>query len=188
MVRAHPDFLSFTFKRFVFLTGVAFAAPIFPQYYVRQAGLGDNVIAIITTTQTAILIIGYLFWAQQSRSKGSRNILLWATFGLALYPVLIALTTKSLIIILIVGAAGLFQAGLDLVFFDELMKKVPSENAPSFVAFAQTTQYLTTMAAPLLSAWLANAFGFSTALIIAGSIQFLGFMLFLFSKRYQKPD
>lgn len=185
MVRKNSAFLSFTFKRFVFLTGVAFATPLFPLYYVRQAALDDNIIAIITTIYTATLIFGYLFWAQQSRSKGVRNILLWTTLGLALYPVLVALTTKSLLIILISGAAGVFQAGLDLVFFDELMKNIPPENAPPFVAFAQSTQYLTTMVAPLVSAAMADSFGFNIALMIAGGFQLIGFFLFLTSKRYR---
>ena len=185
MVRKNSAFLSFTFKRFIFLTGVAFATPLFPLYFVRQAGLDDNIIAIITTTHTATLIVGYLFWAQQSRSKGARNILVWTTLGLALYPVSVALTTRSFLIILISGAAGIFQAGLDLVFFDELMKNIPPENAPPFVAFAQSTQYLTTMVAPLVSAAMADSFGFGIALMIAGGFQLIGFFLFLTSKRYR---
>lgn len=184
LVRKNPNFLSFTFKRFIFLTGVAFATPLFPLYYVRQINLNDNNIAIIATTQTATLIFGYLFWAQQSRSKGTRNVLLWTTLGLALFPIMVAFTTKSWIIILLAGAAGIFQSGLDLVFFDELMKNIPPENSPPLVAFAQSTQYFTTMVAPLVSAILANAFGLSIALAISGGIQVLGFFFFLRSKKY----
>lgn len=39
-IRAQPAFVGFTAKRFVFLAGVALAAPIFPLYYVREARLG----------------------------------------------------------------------------------------------------------------------------------------------------
>jgi enoyl-CoA hydratase/carnithine racemase len=98
--------------------------------------------------------------------------------GLSLFPILVALTTKSGLIILIASIAGFFQAGLDLVFFDELMRNIPTDQSPTFVAFAQTTQYLTTMISPLVSAWLAMAFGLSYALIFAGLIQFSGFLLF----------
>jgi hypothetical protein len=177
-VRGYPSFLSFTAKRFVFLTGVAFAAPLFPLYYVRQADLPDQSIAFITMAQTLVMVGGYFIWLRINRSGGSRPILLWTTLGLSLFPILLALTTKSNIIILLAGIAGFFQSGLDLVFFDELMRNIPVDQSPSFVAFAQTTQYLTTMISPLVSAWLAASFGLSAALIIAGSIQLIGFSLF----------
>jgi hypothetical protein len=177
-VKDYPSFLSFTFKRFVFLTGVAFAAPLFPLYYVRQAELPDQSIAFITMAQTLVMVVGYFTWLRISRTGGPRPILLWTTLGLSLFPILVALTTKSTTIILLAGFAGFFQSGLDLVFFDELMRNIPVDQSPSFVAFAQTTQYLTTMISPLVSAWLAANFGLSVALIIAGGIQLCGFFLF----------
>ena len=177
-VKGYPSFLSFTFKRFIFLTGVAFAAPLFPLYYVRQANLPDITIAYITMGQTLIMVLGYFIWLNISRSGGSRPILLWTTLGLSLFPIMVALTTESALIILIASIAGFFQAGLNLVFFDELMRNIPADQSPTFVAFAQTTQYLTTMISPLVSAWLAMTFGLNYALIFAGLIQFSGFLLF----------
>ena len=177
-VRQYPAFLSFTFKRFIFLTGVAFAAPLFPLYYVRQANLPDISIAYITMANTVAMVVGYFFWLRFSRIRGSRPILLWTTLGISLFPIFIAFTTNSAVMILLAAVAGLFNAGLNLVFFDELMRNIPVDQSPSFVAFAQTTQYLTTMISPLVSAWLAQMFGLNTALIIAGMIQLLGFFLF----------
>ncbi len=177
-VRRYPAFLSFTFKRFIFLTGVAFAAPLFPLYYVRQANLPDISIAYITMANTMVMVVGYFFWLRFSRTRGSRPILLWTTLGISLFPIFVAQTTNSGVIILLAAVAGLFNAGLNLVFFDELMRNIPVEQSPSFVAFAQTTQYLTTMISPLVSAWLAQMFGLNAALIIAGMIQLFGFFLF----------
>jgi hypothetical protein len=177
-VRQYPAFLSFTLKRFVFLTGVAFAAPLFPLYYVRQANLPDISIAYITMANTVAMVVGYFFWLRFSRIRGSRPILLWTTLGISLFPIFVALTTNSAVMILLAAGAGLFNAGLNLVIFDELMRSIPVDQSPSFVAFAQTSQYLTTMISPLVSAWLAQMFGLSAALVIAGMIQLLGFFLF----------
>ncbi len=177
-VRQYPSFLSFTFKRFIFLTGVAFAAPLFPLYYVRQADLADKSIAYITMAHTFVMVVGYFFWLRFSRTRGSRPILLYTTLGISLFPILVALTVNPSMIIFLAAIAGLFNAGLDLVFFDELMRNIPVDQSPSFVAFAQTSQYLTTMISPLVSAWLAEMFGLNAALIIAGLIQLFGFFLF----------
>jgi MFS family permease len=76
----------------------------------------------------------------------------------------------------------LFQAGLDLVFFDELMKTVPAEYSATFVSIAQSVQYLSTILAPLIGTWVAGYIGLSGALWLSAGLRLLGFLLFL------KPD
>jgi predicted MFS family arabinose efflux permease len=71
---------------------------------------------------------------------------------------------------------------VDLVFFDELMKTVPPEYSATFVSFAQSIQYVSTIAAPLLGSWMANYIGLGGALMVSAGFRFLGFILFFFSK------
>jgi MFS family permease len=90
-----------------------------------------------------------------------------------------AATTRVDLIILFAGIAGLFQGGLDLVFFDELMKTVPVEYSATFVSLAQSMQYLSTIVAPLLGTWLADIIGLSGALWLSAAFRLVGFLLFL---------
>ena len=83
------------------------------------------------------------------------------------------------LIILYAGIAGLFQAGLDLVFFDELMKTVPVEYSATFVALAQSMQYFSMILAPLIGTWLADYIGLGGALWLSAGLRLLGFILFL---------
>ncbi len=62
LVRAHPDFVSFSIKRFVYLTGSTLAMPLFPLYYVREVNASDAAIGLINTAQTIVLLFGYYFW------------------------------------------------------------------------------------------------------------------------------
>lgn len=181
-IKTEKPFLSFVLKRFFYTTGIALATPLFPLYFVREVQLPDSWIAIINTTQTAILIVGYLFWTRQSRRKGSRSVLLWATFGLSIYPFLAAITHQPVLITIFAGMAGIFQAGLDLVFFDELMKTVPPEMSATFVSVGNMFQYLAMIAAPLIGTTLSEWIGIGPALIVAAVIRLIGFILFLFSK------
>jgi hypothetical protein len=64
MVRAEPAFGSFVARRFVFLSGVALAAPIFPLYLVRVANASDSNIGLISTAQTVTLLVGYRLWTR----------------------------------------------------------------------------------------------------------------------------
>ena len=77
-------------------------------------------------------------------------MLLWTTLGLAIYPTLTAFTNRVELIVVYATLAGLFQAGLDLVFFDELMKTVPPEYSATFVSLAQSLQYVSMVASPLV--------------------------------------
>jgi MFS family permease len=109
-------------------------------------------------------------------------VLLWAAFGLSLYPILVAITPRYEYIPIIAGLAGIFQAGIDLVFFDELMRTIPVEYSATFVSFAQSMQYLSAVMSPLIGTWLADTLGLSIALIIAGGIRLIGFILFATQK------
>jgi hypothetical protein len=183
LIRSQPAFVSFTAKRFVYLSGAALGAPLFPLYFVREVHATDAWIGIINTAQTAILLVGYPLWSRQWRVRGARFVLLWTTLGLTLYPALIAFTHRVEWIVLYAGLAGIFQAGLDLVFFDELMKTVPPEHSATFVSLAQSLQYLSTVASPLVGTFLADHIGLGGGLLVSAALRLIGFGLFAWEKK-----
>jgi hypothetical protein len=178
LIRDHKDFTAFVSIEFVYFLGSTLSLPLFPLYYVRQASLSDSWIGWITTMQTATMLIGYSLWTSESRARGSRFVLLGTTLGLSLYPTCIALTHNAPLIALIAAAAGVFQAGLDLVFFDELMKRVPADQSAVLVSIALSAQYLATIIAPTMGTLLAGRIGLSAGLCISGALRFVAFLLF----------
>jgi hypothetical protein len=179
LVRAKPAFTSFTSKQFIYLAGVALAQPIFPLYFVREVHASDFWIGAISMVQTAVVLFGYPFWARQSRVRSSRFVLVCTTAGAGCYPLLAALTHQPPVITLIAGLAGIFQAGIDLVFFDELMKTVPEEYCALFVSLSQEMQYLAAVVAPLLGILLAGIIGLGGALVVSGLVRLTGAALFM---------
>jgi MFS family permease len=121
---------------------------------------------------------GYLLWPWASRKYGGRVVLLATTLGMAFYPALTAFTPRVEWIIVFAAIAGLFQAGLDLVFFDELMKTLPPEYSATFVSLAQSMQYLSAIIAPLIGTWLADTIGLGGALWVSAGLRLAGFLLF----------
>lgn len=178
LLSGEKPFQSFVIKRFVFLSGAALTLPLFPLYFVREVQASNSWIATINMAQTAIVIVGYFFWTQQSRRRGSRNVLLWTTLGAALYPILVASTHNVVLITLFAGINGIFQAGLNLVFFDELMKTVPTEYSATFVSIAQGLQYVSSILSPLIGTFIADLAGLSIALVVGGALQLIGFVMF----------
>ena len=183
LIRGEREFVSFTAKRFVYLSGTALAAPLFPLYFVRVLHASDAWIGAINTAQTAIMLVGYSLWSRQWRVRGARFVLLWTTLGLTLYPVLTAFTNRVEWIIIYAGLAGVFQAGLDLVFFDELMRTVPPKYSATFVSLAQSLQYLSAVASPLVGTFLADRIGIGGGLLVSAALRLTGFGLFALSKK-----
>lgn len=179
LIRNQRGFFAFVSKRFVFMFGMTITGPLFPLYFVRVANMADSWIAAITTAASAVIIFSYFIWTHQVHKRSSRFVLLWTTFGLSLFPILVSMTIEPWMIIIYAGLAGLFQGGLDLVFFDELMKTVPVESAATFISFAQGLNYVSSILAPVLASILADSVGIGPTLLIAGFLRLAGFGLFL---------
>jgi len=183
LIRGAPAFTSFATKKFVYYSALALSQPILPLFLVRDVKATDSQIGTITMVMTIVMLTGYFIWPRASRKYGGRFVLLATTFGMIFYPALTAATPRVPLIILYAGIAGLFQAGLDLVFFDELMKTVPPEYGATFVSLAQSLQYLSAIVAPLVGTWLADSIGLGGALWVSAGLRLFGFVLFLMPER-----
>jgi MFS family permease len=179
LLRENPAFLSFSSKRFVYFSALVLSQPIMPLFLVHEVEATDSQIGTINMTFTLVMLVGYFLWPRVSRLRGGRFVLLATTLGTTFYPALSASTPQVHLIALYASVAGLFQAGLDLVFFDELMKTVPPEYSATFVSLAQSMQYLSMIIAPLLGTWLAGYIGLGGALWLSAGLRLLGFLLFL---------
>jgi MFS family permease len=179
ILRANPAFLSFATKRFVYFSAIVLSMPIMPLFLVREVHATDAQIGTINMTMTLVMLAGYYLWPIVSRRRGGRFVLLATTLGMVFYPAMSAATPRVELIILYAGIAGFFQGGLDLVFFDELMKTVPAEYSATFVSLAQSMQYLSMIIAPLLGTWLASYIGLGGALWLSAGLRLFGFLLFL---------
>jgi len=186
LIVSEKPYLSFIIKRFIFLTGTALAAPLIPLYLVRVVHATDGWISIINTVQTAVLVLGYFVWTRQSRRHGPSNVLIWTSLGVALYPLAMSLTQSTWQISAFAAMAGIFQAGLDLVFFDELMRTVPVEYSAIFVSFAQSIQYLSSVFAPVIGTTIGDSYGLGVGLMISAAFRFIGFILFLWPTLKQR--
>lgn len=177
-VRKQNKFVRFTVSQFVYRLGMTWALPLFPLFYVYTLRADDAQIGIINTVNSAVLLIAYFMWSRISRRRGVRFALLVTTGAMGLYPILLALTTNVGLVVLLAGLAGIFAAGLDLVFFDALVSSYPPESSALFVGWYQITVYVATFIAPLAGTALAQVIGIPGSLMVAGAIRLLGFILF----------
>jgi hypothetical protein len=178
LILSEKPFVSFVVKRFVFLSGVAVASPLFVKYYIDVLHASDFMVAWINIAINITLIFGYFYWSRKTRRSGPQFVLLAATFGVSLYPILIGITPIIWPVFVFAAVYGFFQAGQSLVLFDELMRRIPEEYSATFVALSQALTYISSIIAPLLATVLTETIGFSLTLIIGGVLSLFGFVLF----------
>jgi len=190
LVRENPAFLKFLSRRVVYSAAAMLAAPILPLYYVRTVQASDSWIGAFSTVQTAVMLVGYHLWASMSRKRGSRFVLLSSILGISFYPMLVGLTRAEPLLAVIAAWAGVFQSGLNLVFFDELMKTVPPKYAPTFVSINQTVLHLATVAGPMVGTFLGDRIGLTGALMVSTGLRLVAFGLFVSAKpkRMEAPE
>lgn len=180
LITEERSFVRMMGKRLVYITGSRIVMPLFALYYVRELDATDASISLITTVQKALLLVGYFLWTRQREIRGSRFILLSTTFVMSLYPALTAGNRWVSVMVGLAGLAGVFQAGLKLVFFDELMKRIPEDKSATFVSVDKSMVNLLTIIGPIIGTALANYIGLSGALLVGASLRFIGFLLFVF--------
>jgi len=110
-------------------------------------------------------------------------VLLPALLGVALMPIMLANLTNLMAVAALAAISGVFTAGLNLGFFDELMKRVPARHGVTFTSLDYTVQNVALMVAPISGGLLATAIGLRAALVVTGAVGFCGFALFALAER-----
>ncbi len=173
-LRANQRFVRFTVSQFIFRWGMTLVVPLFPIYWVRNVHASDPAISAINSVQIAVTMVAYFLWARISQRRGERVVLLIAALGVSFYPLLTAFTHRVELLVVWAGLAGLFSAGINLVFFDIVLSTCPADQQPAYVGMYQTTVYSATFLAPLLGAALADAIGIGPALVLGAVLQLAG--------------
>lgn len=174
LVVSHKPLLSFNVCRFILYLGMLALYPVYPLYFVRQVHASDFWIGAFSTAQSVTLLLGYFFWTEIKKRKGVPFVLRIVMIGSSFYPFLVAATTNIPAIFVFALIGGIFSAGLDLLLFDEMLKRIPSHAQTPLVSYSQTIYYLAAIFGPFLGTFLADQLGLTLALVLGGAIRLFG--------------
>lgn len=178
LVLEHRALLSFNWRRLLFLFGALSITPLLPLYYVRIAHASDSWIGSISTAQSLTLLIGYFGWTELRRRKGASFVLYATMVGSSLFPFLLATTTALPAILAFALVSGFFQAGVDLLIFDEMLKRIPAHAQAPLVSYSQSVFYLAAIVGPFFATSMSEHTGIITAILVCGAFRMLGALSF----------
>ena len=147
-------------------------------YLVRQLNASDAWIGLLYAAQTAVLVVGYFFRSCKSFLIGCRFMLLITSLYVALYPGLVLLTTNLTMIFIFSITIRIFQAGIDLVFFQRIDEHYTGALHPHLHVSRLKYSILSAVLVRILSTYLLVRIGLTDALLISTGVRLVGFVLF----------
>ncbi len=176
----HRPFLLFAAITISYRIALSLPIPLFGLFWVEELDAPDTLIGLRGTVGYVALVVGYLFWGRMANRIGRRLLLISAALGLALYPIATALSPSAIWLLPAAVIWGLTASGIDIGLFDIMLTAMPDERQPLFAAVWNMISNGAIFIGPLLGAALAQNTSRGTALLIAGLLQMLMTIPFIF--------
>ncbi len=180
-IMGSKPFVRFEVGRNVFWLGLSMVLPLISIFWVKDLRVSDAWVSYFGTAYTAATLVFYGIWVRMKRKYGNRRLLLAATLGRALYPLLVSLVRSPLAMLGVAAFHGIAFSGTNLLFFEVSLDTMPRGKEARFLAVRQTVISLTGFIGPPVGAFLLPHLGIRATLAVGSAIAFLGFLIFLLS-------
>ena len=170
-VFSHQPFVGFLGATFLYRIALSMPVPLFTLYWVNQLRAPDTFIGFRGTVGHISLVFGYMVWGRSANRIGHRRVLIICALGLALYPLLTAISPNSWWLFPAAAVWGLTASGVDIGLFDIMLASCPSYRGPLFAAVWSLVANAAMFIGPLLGSALADVSTVAVALAVAGFAQ-----------------
>jgi hypothetical protein len=177
---SQPGFMRITINTWLHGVGVWMAVPLYVLYFVRDLKASEGWLGVNGTVASLATIAGYFLWRSVIQRQGELLILRLTIVCVGLYPFVVGLLPSLPLILIATALNGLLAPGVNLSHFNTLLKVTPEKERPGYTALYMTAANIGAFICPLLGIALANAAGFSQALVICGVLSIFGSMSFWF--------
>lgn len=178
-LQRHRMFALYLVSITVFRVGLAMPRPLWSLLWVNDLHLTDGDISLASTVVYVFSIIGYFLWGQVAARYGHGGVLIAATFGLGMYPLITSLAHGLSTILFASCFGGFFTSAYTLATFNVLLELAPPERRANYIALNAVSVNVTALLGPMLGSGLSELIGIRSALLIAAAGRFLGGALFL---------
>lgn len=168
------EFITFSAVTFVLRVGLFLPAGLYSVFWVRNLQASDAWIGLRATVESVALTAGYYFWGRLASRRGWPPVLVAAGVGVGICPVLTGLATRERLSMLL-GVAllgGFFASGFDVSLFEWLLKTMPADRRPRFVAMNTALANLVAFVGPIVGAAVAERIGIPPVLFASGACLF----------------
>lgn len=173
-IRSQRAFVSFAMTSMIFHFGWQMCGPLFTKYMVSYLGANNLWISIISIAGSISAFFSFPIWARWADRYGNRKLVGYAACGMALSPLIYAISRDLLTLTILNTVINFFVAGIIMLLFNGLLEVVPAEGRTSYLAYYNTLVNVMAMITPLIGVAIMSRVSIYAAFYTAGAIRFLG--------------
>ena len=182
----HRKFRLFLLCSLLFHFGWQMGWPLFALYQIQYLGAGEGWLTILTVSMNIVMFFSFNFWNRLIIIKGNSLSLAFATFGMAVTPILYALSPNLWIMTLTGIITGFFTAGTITVILTSLLEAAPENDRVIFIGIHATLTNLTLVLGPMLGNLVLVRSNIYVALLVTSLFRLVGSTAFYFRNRLVK--
>jgi MFS family permease len=149
------------------------AVPLFPLYQVRQLHLTDDQIGIGTALFYLTVLLGSTRLNELVRNFGHKTVTGISVAGLAIYPLLLALSRNQIDFYWTSILGGLNYGILIGAYANYLLEEIPMQDRPAHLAWYNVILNASILIGSLTGPLISSALGLVAALILIALLRFL---------------
>ena len=172
------DILSTPFRRvllalFAFHLTHTLTMPVYPLYNVRVLNVNDNHIGISTALYYITMLLGSVQFRRIVHRIGHKNVTGFGLAGMALYPILLAFTTKIWQFYAIALIGGFTWAWVNGAYANYMLERIPPNDRHSHLAWYTIILNIAILGGSLGGSIVADHIGLIYALLLFGVLRIL---------------
>jgi MFS family permease len=156
---------------FAFHLAQYLAIPLFPLAFVHSLHLTDAQIGTGTALFYLTVLLGSTQLSRLVRLSGHKNITGWGVVCMAIYPILLAISSQVWHFYGLSAVGGLAWALVGGAYANYLLEKIPANDRPAHLAWYTVAANACALIGSLAGPALANQIGLPAALILFGLLR-----------------
>ena len=177
-IKKQKKFISFTLSSLLFYFGWQMGWPLFSIYQVVNLRADEFWLSIIAVVTAIGSYLGYSYWNRMIKRKGNSFVASVTTMGMAINPVVMAISPNLYWASLVSFIIGFFVAGNVTVLLNALLESTPSENRVIYIGTYNTLINISLMISPIVAHSVLKLTGIFWALIVVAIIRTMGSIVF----------
>lgn len=180
----NKKFMLFMICSLLFHFGWQMGWSLFNIYQMKNLKADEWWLTIFNLTSNLVMVFSYGNWNKLIKTKGNAFAMAFATFGMAVTPLLYIISYNAYIMTVTGLISGYFTAGTGTVILSSLLEVSPENEREIYVCIHATLTNITLAISPLLGNLVLVRYNIFTALAVTSFFRFIGsFALFLRSKK-----
>jgi MFS family permease len=170
----NKKFLSFMSCSLLFHFGWQMGWPLFDIYQIQYLKAAEGWLTILNITSSLVMFMSFNFWNRMIHKKGNSLVMAVSTMGMAITPVLFALSPNLYIMTITGLVTGFFTAGTITVILSSLLEVIPEKERLVYVGIHATLTNITLAIAPMVGNVVLSHSSIYMALVVTALFRALG--------------